>query len=72
MQYLLLSTFSHGLKTWINFCHGGHILVYREVLDITEKKFYFSYTLDVKIIHLILYIGDLRPTIVGNDYQLAT
>ena len=70
MQYLLLSTFSHGLKTWVNFCHSGHILVYQEVLDITEKIFFFfPYTLDVKILHLILYIGDLRPTIVGNDYQ---
>lgn len=31
--------------------------------------FFFPFTLDVKILHLILYIGDLRPTIVGNDYQ---
>lgn len=72
IQLLLLSMFSHELETWVNFHHRGPSLVYQEVLAITEKVFFFSYTLDVKILHLILYVGDLWPKIVGNNYQLAT
>lgn len=46
------------------FLLSGQILIYPEVLDFW--KIFFPYTLDVKILHLILYIGDLRPTIVGS------
>lgn len=73
-QHLLLSAFSHELETWVNFhCHG-HILIHQGVLAVLEswRESFFLYIFDVKIWDLILYIADLWPTTVGNNYQLAT
>lgn len=73
-QHLLLSAFSHELETWVNFhCHG-HILIRQGVLAVLEswRESFFLYIFDVKIWDLILYIADLWPTTVGNNYQLAT
>lgn len=55
------------------FLPQWQILIYQGCW--TSRENLFPYTLDVKILHLILYIGDLRPTIVGSltiNWQLAS
>lgn len=72
-----ISTISFWLYFPMNRKHGSIFTVVappsftKRYLAMLEEICFLN-TFDVKTLNLILHIADLWPTVVGNNYQLAT